>query len=267
VELKRERGTDLVVFDSLARFLPGSTENNAGVVTDALAPFLGLADAGLAVWLLHHPSKGEPALGQAARGSGALMASVDVILEMRHPGGDPFTRRRKLYGWSRYEDTPRQLAIELSEDGLRYERLADGSADGPDPQAVVRSVLESAAGPLTQQEIQAAWPATAARPHEGTLWRWLDRAVELGLVQRVGKGTKTEPYRYGVGGDPERQLLDDTGRLPVGRRRSDRPVHPALVLSDIQPINVGMVRSSKTFLVGSAIEPTTTGCTLLTQRL
>ncbi|MCI0353408.1 MAG: hypothetical protein L0Z53_28650 [Acidobacteriales bacterium] len=49
------------------------------------------------MFLSRHPSKGEPALGQAARGSGALLASVDIFLEMRHPGGNPFTRRRKLY--------------------------------------------------------------------------------------------------------------------------------------------------------------------------
>lgn len=98
IELRQQRPLDLVVFDSLAMFLPGRTENDAGVMVGALAPFLALADAGLAVWLLHHPAKGEPALGQAARGSGALMASADVILEMRHPGGDPFTRRRKLFG-------------------------------------------------------------------------------------------------------------------------------------------------------------------------
>jgi hypothetical protein len=33
-----------------------------------------------------------------------LLASVDIFLEMRHPGGDPFTRRRKLTAWSRYEE-------------------------------------------------------------------------------------------------------------------------------------------------------------------
>ena len=38
----------------------------------------------------------------------------------------PFTRRRKLFGWSRSDATPRQLLIELSPDGRRYDRLADG---------------------------------------------------------------------------------------------------------------------------------------------
>ena len=199
LEARRERPLDLVVFDSLAYFLPGRTENNAGAVADALAPFMDLAQAGLAVWLLHHPSKGEPALGQAARGSGALIASADVILEMRHPGGDQFTRRRKLFGWSRYPQTPRQMLIEMTEDRTRYERLPDGTEDFHDHWAGVRRILASAAGPLTQQEIADEWPEDAAEPHRATLWRWLDRAVELGLAERVGKGTKAEPYRYGVG--------------------------------------------------------------------
>jgi hypothetical protein len=199
MELRRVRPLDLVVFDSLSMFLPGRTENDAGAIVNALAPFLALADAGLAVWLLHHPAKEERALGQAARGSGALMASVDIILEMRHPGGDPFTRRRRLFGWSRYDETPSQLTIELSPDRTRYERLADGTDDFHTHWDVVSGLLGSATGPLTRQQIQAAWPEEVARPHEATLWRWLDRAVELGLAVRVGKGTKTEPYRYGMG--------------------------------------------------------------------
>jgi AAA domain len=199
LEARRERPLDLVVIDSLVRFLPSRNENNAGAVADALAPFMALAKEGLAVWLLHHPTKGEPALGQAARGSGALMASADVILEMRHPGGDMFTRRRKLFGWSRYTQTPREMLIEISEDRTRYERLADGSEDFHTHWDAVRRVLGSAAGPLTRQQLVALWPTDSVRPHEATLWRWLDRAVELGLVERVGKGTKGEPYRYGVG--------------------------------------------------------------------
>ena len=113
--MKQERGLDLVVFDSLMMFLPARNENSADVMVDALGPFVALAEAGLAVWLLHHPSKGDPALGQAARGSGALLASVDIFLEMRQPGGNPFTRRRKLSAWSRYEETPRLYTREKVE--------------------------------------------------------------------------------------------------------------------------------------------------------
>jgi hypothetical protein len=59
-------------------------------------------------------------------------------------------------------------------------------------------VLAGAAMPLTRQEIRDAWPEGLTRPHDATLWRWLDRAVELGLAQRCGPGTRKAPYRYGL---------------------------------------------------------------------
>jgi AAA domain len=80
VKQKEQRGVDLVVFDSLAVFLPARTENSAGVMVEALAPFLALAEAGLAVWLLHHPSKGEPPFGDPAsastKGSGLIWGNA-----------------------------------------------------------------------------------------------------------------------------------------------------------------------------------------------
>lgn len=196
--LQQERGLDLVVFDSLAMFLPGRNENSAGVMVSSLAPFIALAEAGLAVALLHHPSKGEPPLGQAARGSGALLASVDIFLEMRHPGGHPFTRRRKLSAWSRYEDTPRELLIELNADGSRYDVLGDAGDDFHANWETIALVLRAAAAPLTRSELRRAWLPGLRPPHQATLWRWLDRGVELGLACRTGKGTKVEPYRYGL---------------------------------------------------------------------
>src|SRR5262245_45790330 len=129
LEYKAKRGLDLVVFDSLAYFLPARSENEAGSMANGLAPFIALAEHDISVFLLHHPSKGEPALGQAARGSGALLASVDIFLEMRHPGGNPFSRRRRIFGWSRHDETPRQMLIELSADAKKYERLGDTSDD------------------------------------------------------------------------------------------------------------------------------------------
>jgi hypothetical protein len=198
IGLKAERGLDLVVIDSLAYFLSASNENNAASMAGGLAPFLALAEAGLAVWLLHHPAKGEPPLGQAARGSGALLATVDIFLEMRHPGGNPFTRRRKLSAWSRYGETPRQILIELSPDGLSYERLADTSDDFHANWDTVVQVLGACGAPLTRQAIRAAWPPGETRPHDATLWRWLDRGVELGLAARTGAGRRYDPFRYSL---------------------------------------------------------------------
>ena len=96
---------DLAVVDPLAPFCPA--ENHARGMMDFLYPLTALARQGLAVFLLHHPGKGDKPLGQAARGSGALLAHVDISIEMRHPGGDFLTRRRRFIAFSRHPETPR----------------------------------------------------------------------------------------------------------------------------------------------------------------
>ena len=64
-----------------------------------LAPFIALAEQDLSVFLLHHPSKGEPRGRSGSTAVRRLLASVDIFLEMRHPGGNPFTSRRRIFGW------------------------------------------------------------------------------------------------------------------------------------------------------------------------
>jgi hypothetical protein len=75
----------------------------------------GLTARRVSVLILHHPRKGDPPLGQAARGSGALSGYADILLEMRRvPNAADDDRRRRLYGFSRFPETPRQLVIEWS---------------------------------------------------------------------------------------------------------------------------------------------------------
>ena len=54
LELRAANGTDLAVFDPLSHFLPRGAENNADILLDAAPPLRRLADAGMAVALLHH---------------------------------------------------------------------------------------------------------------------------------------------------------------------------------------------------------------------
>src|SRR5262249_46720886 len=120
--VRREHGVDLAVIDPLAPFL--RCENQARTMLDALLPLGELLRAGMAGLLLHHPGRGERPLGQAARGSGALLGPVDVSIEMRQPLGDPLTRRRRLVTSSRHAASPRQLMLELDEAGTAYALVA-----------------------------------------------------------------------------------------------------------------------------------------------
>ena len=82
-DLQTQGGVDLAVIDPLAAFLPGRDENHANTMLQALLPLQDLTRRGMAVLLLHHPVKGEPREGQAARGSGALLGFADISIEMR----------------------------------------------------------------------------------------------------------------------------------------------------------------------------------------
>jgi hypothetical protein len=116
----RGRGIDLGVIDPLSEFLPGRNENSAGVMLEALLPLRRLTDAGMAVLLLHHPRRADSPAGCAGRGSGALLAYADILLEMyAYPHAAETDRRRRLVGCSRFDDTPRQLVIELNAAGHR----------------------------------------------------------------------------------------------------------------------------------------------------
>src|SRR5262249_23124447 len=79
--LKRQERVDLLVIDPLAVFNPGTNENTAEAMLECLIPLRELTSLGLAVLILHHPSKGNQLAGQAARGSGALASYVDILIE------------------------------------------------------------------------------------------------------------------------------------------------------------------------------------------
>ena len=119
--LRAEKGLNLVAIDTLSSFLPRGVENQADGILEVLRPLEQLTAAGVAVLLLHHPRKGVVHAGQAARGSGALSAYADIVLELtclaRSRRED---RRRLLCAWSRHDDTPPELVLELSADGCDY---------------------------------------------------------------------------------------------------------------------------------------------------
>jgi AAA domain len=201
--LKEAHGIDLAVIDPLAPFLRG--ENNAKGMLESLLPLGALTRRAMAVLLLHHPGKGDRPMGQAARGSGALLGHVDISIEMRHPGGDPLTRRRRFLALSRHAATPRQLLLELNADGTDYVPAAD--ADEDDLQSrwePLRLILMDAPQKLTRDDILAEWPPDSDAPKATSLWRLLRRAVERGLIACEGAGRRSDPFRYWL---PEREAV------------------------------------------------------------
>jgi hypothetical protein len=192
-----EHDIALVVIDPLAAFFPGKSENDALAMLDFLAPLQHLAGRGLAVLVLHHPAKKEQHDGPTGRGSGALLGGADILMEMRwYRRPTDSDRRRRLFALSRFDVTPRELVIELNADGTDY--VARGSFADEEFTAhwrVLEGLLREAPRKLSRDEILLGWPAED-RPDPATLYRWLRRAVEQGLLRQDGHGKCKLPFRY-----------------------------------------------------------------------
>jgi hypothetical protein len=184
----------LAVFDALADFLPGRDENNAPLMLESLYPLRRLTALGLAILLIHHPRKSEAMPGEIARGSTALSSHVDILMEMTldRPADEEDNRRRLLRAFSRHRQTPSRLLLELNADHNDY-TVHDPVAIGRD---VVVNMLECAEQKLSCNDLLARWPPDAEPPHPATLYRWLERAVQTGLLHRDGPGARDKPFRY-----------------------------------------------------------------------
>jgi hypothetical protein len=166
--------------------------------------------------------------GQAARGSGALTAHVDINLEMYAVSRrNPQDRRRRLRAYSRYAATPPEWVIEWSADGSDY--LGLGPSAEPDFEhswPVLRKLLAGAEGLMTRRAIFRAWPSSAAVPARKTLWKWLSRVVKEGQVLQHGMGTRKDPYRYSLPGMVEKWHADFVAEFMRDLERDEERTGP-----------------------------------------
>jgi hypothetical protein len=207
--LVRQRGLGLVCFDTLAALSPCDDENDAAKMLAALTPLHLLAEAGAGVLLSHHPRKGDASEGQASRGSGALPGFVDVILEMRRVRGSRDTRQRELTAYSRFDDTPRELVIELAEDGGGYRSLGSPSqADRQGRWQTVRDLLPGEAPGKTAEELLATWPENLGKPGRRTVEQDLQQGATAGRWSMSGSGKRGDPYRFWSNGNSIRAGID-----------------------------------------------------------
>jgi hypothetical protein len=199
----------LVVIDSLANLSPMRSENDAVQMLNALRPLQEWSARGLATLLNHHPAKGPTVPGQAARGSGALSAYVDIILEMEALSRQAADRRRRLRAFSRHAATPPSLVIAWTADGTDYVQMDESAElDFEHGWPVLQGILAQAERSLTRRAILRRWPETPVAPAKVTLWKWLRRAVQEGRVLQNGRGTRKDPFLYALPGMVEKWQAD-----------------------------------------------------------
>lgn len=217
--LVASRGYDLVVFDTLSNLWPVMNENDAGEVGAALMPLRVLSDAGPALMLIHHPRKGGGEEAQATRGSGALPGFVDVIMELgRYAKDDIHDRRRVLRTYSRFEESPPESVIELTDAG--YVVVGDRAQVKKDDRFDdIEGRLPSEGNGLSVDDLLVGWPEP--KPGKRKLADDLADGAAKGRWVKTGTGVKGDPFRY-------RRPTGFDSRTPhsLGARNECEPVRP-----------------------------------------
>lgn len=188
------RGAGLLVVDTLPQFagLRGDAENSASAALEAMRPLQETAAAhGLAVIVVRHERKSGGQVGDAGRGSSAFAGAVDVIVSVRRPEGNARPTVRELHALSRFDATPDELVVELTDEG--YASLGTRAAVAEDEAraAILEALPEAESEAMGLNRLLEATGAkrTVAQAALAAL-------LEAGRIVRVGEGVRGDPYRY-----------------------------------------------------------------------
>jgi len=186
----RETGAGLLIIDTLPQFagMTGDTENDAGAALEAMGPLQAVAADGMGVIVSRHDRKGGGEVGESGRGSSAFAGAVDVILALRRGDGESRPTIRHLHALSRFDETPDELVIELTDAGYVALGSAVNFALEEAKAAVLATVGED---PLTTVQL-----VESTGLKRTAVYAALAELVENGLIERDGKGTRGDPFRF-----------------------------------------------------------------------
>lgn len=196
-DLAIKRNAQGIVFDTIGNMAPWRDENDAAAVGEALLPLNRLTSAGIGVMLVHHMGKGDGSEGRASRGSTAIPAFADIIIELRrHNPSDNTDRRRVLTGYGRFDEIPSELVIELNEAGTEY--IAQGDRHAVKATELHTAIMEALKDELPGQtagEIHERMEKDV-RPRESKLRQMLRDGAKKDHWVESGSGSPNSPYRF-----------------------------------------------------------------------
>lgn len=191
-----QRNYDLLIFDTVANLWPVRDENDASGVQSALMPLHTVLKKE-ALLLVHHNRKGDGEEATASRGSGALTAFVDTIMELRrYSPEDRADRRRVITSYGRDEETPEEVVVELNE---FFEYVVHGSRSDSgrqDLKDTLYDMLPTGPPGLFWKALMDLWPENVAKPNRTKIFDELTKGVDEGRWFREGNGVRGSPHKY-----------------------------------------------------------------------
>jgi hypothetical protein len=192
----RRRQAKVIVVDTFGRFagLRGDSENSAGEAEAAVqAITLPAAAHDIAVMFLRHERKAGGEVGEAARGSSAFGGAVDIIMSLRRLDNAARPTMREIRSLSRFDETPDQLIIDLTENGyVALEATEIDPAKGFEDH-ILAVLPTDEAHALTEHEVIQRVPAKRTKV-QNVLKDFLDDPSK-GVI-RIGSGKRGSAFRF-----------------------------------------------------------------------
>jgi hypothetical protein len=185
-------GAILLVVDTIGQFtgLEGDAENNAGDALRAMKPLQHVAAERIGVLIGQHERKSGGDVEDSGRGSSAFAGAADIVINIRRLPGNGSPNLRALRALSRFDDTPAELTIELTDDAytVRDSKAVASQQAVVSIQAVIPR-FDSEAFTLNQLCEVASVRRTIGQ-------EVVQQLVQDKRLCRIGKGHKNDPYRY-----------------------------------------------------------------------
>lgn len=152
----------VVFIDTLSVWASIEDENDASKVTTALKLIKRVAaEYDCAIVLVHHARKGGGTNGEAVRGSGAIVANVDVLIEVKRVEGDQTRTRRNVDAMGRVIVEGRTL-VDFDPETRRYALLDPNEIAVEEIEAKLVGIPTTGQG-MTRAQIGDLWTMTNPR--------------------------------------------------------------------------------------------------------
>jgi len=196
-----DNGIELFVIDTISTFWPVKDEGNNPEIDAALLSFNLFLEKNICVMPIHHFRKSGGSEGTATRGGGGIGSRADILIEYtRLDAQNPNGTQRVLRSYSRFEETPPELVVDLVDD----EFIPRGTRSEVSKEAKMQNVLRilEEQPNSTIKEIAEAWDieTLGSKPVTRTIRNYIDELLKDGRVNQTGKKIvgKTEAPAYSL---------------------------------------------------------------------
>jgi hypothetical protein len=185
----QENDLEVLIVDTFSEWARIGNENEAGEVLAAIGALQEAAATGLAVQVAAHQRKSPGRFGQAVRGSNALTGAVDIIVEIERAVTFRDANMRVLRAISRYDETPEDIVIALTDEGFEVRGDSEHAQAEADRSRILEAIRE--AGSASTKDI-----ADITEFPNGTVNRHAKGLYEAREIDRTGAGKRNDPYLW-----------------------------------------------------------------------